>query len=80
MLCEVKLCFNVSIEAQAERLNQQLINPSKMLTCVKLMYVSPWNNLTVIYPLGLMLNGFQFVHVALYCLVPGFKKCIYFYF
>ena len=78
MLYEVKLCFNVSIEAQAGRLNQKFINPSKMLTSVKLMYVLPWNKLAIIYPLGLMLNGFKFVHDALYCLVPGFKKCVYF--
>ena len=78
MFFEVKLCFNVSIEALAGRLNQKFINPSKMITCVEILYVLPWNKLAIICPLGLMLNGFEFVHDVLYCLVPGFKKCVYF--
>ena len=50
-LYEVKLCFNVSIEAQVRQINQQIINPSKMLASVKLMYVLPWIKLAIIYPL-----------------------------
>ena len=39
----------------------------------------PKNKLVIIYPLGFMLNGFKFVHDAIYCLVPGFKKCVFFW-
>ena len=80
MLYEVKSCFNVSIEAQVTRLNQKFINQSKMSTSVKLLYVLPWKKLAIIYPLGFMLNGFKFIHDAFSCLVPGFKKSVYFLF
>ena len=40
-LYEVKLCFSVSIEAQVRRLNQKMINASKTLASVNLMYVLP---------------------------------------
>ena len=49
-LYKVKLCFHFSIEARVRRLNQNLMNPSIMLTSVKLMYVLPWNKLAIIYP------------------------------
>ena len=35
---EIKLCCNVVIEAHGRRLIQKIINPSKMLTFVNLMY------------------------------------------
>ena len=55
ILYVVKLSFIGSTEAQFRLLNQRIINPSKMLAFVKLMYVLPWIKLAFIYPLGFRL-------------------------
>ena len=79
MLHESKLCFNVSIEAQVRCLNQKFINQSKMLTSVKLMHACVTMEQRSHYlSLTFMLSSFKFVHDALYCLVPGFEKCVFF--
>ena len=70
-LCEVKLCFFVSIEAQVRHLNQKIFNPSKMLTSAKLMYVPQWKKISHLIPFRIYVIFVKVLNLSMLIYILG---------